>query len=373
MRLLHVDTLELHEFDDKIPEYAILSHRWQDDEVSYKDVRKRQNLSSQGWQKVENFCQLVQREKPHMQYAWIDTCCIDKRSSAELSEAINSMYMWYELAEVCFVYLSDVDRYSSDSAGEDSFRKSVWFTRSWTLQELIAPCDVYFVASNWLTIIGTKQTLAKPIADVTRIDVRLLEIPFYDFSGNKFSIAQKMSWAATRVCARAEDRAYSLMGLFDVNMPLLYGEGGRKAFIRLQTEILKISDDESIFAWRRDLVRNRPQREAMLAPSPRQFWHSNNIIRHNFTPRSEYAMTNKGIRFEAVLGKITSSRRYFILNCCEQALSGQGRPLALFVRRTGSDLYERYQPSEETSPSELQLEKLRESLSSGTPQRFYVK
>jgi len=346
MRLLHVDTLELHEFFDKnIPQYAILSHRWQDDEVSYKDVRKRQNRSLQGWQKVENFCQLVRRERPHLQYASIDTCCIDKQSSAELSEAINSMYMWYEKAEVCFGYLSDVDRYSPDAAGQESFRNSAWFTRGWTLQELIAPKRLYFVSSDWLTIIGTRSELAGLIAGVTRIDVHLLENPFYDIDGNKISIAQKISWAAIRVCAREEARAYSLMGLFDVNMPLLYGEGGRKAFIRLQTEILKISDDESIFACRHDrksFSSNLPW-TGMLAPSPRHFWHSNNIIRHDFTTRSEYVMTNKGLRFEAILGEIYS-RKCNILNCCEQASSGQEKPYVLFVDKVRSNIYRIYQP-----------------------------
>jgi hypothetical protein len=77
VRLLNVDKLELHEFFDyKIPPYAILSQRWEEDEISYKDVRKQRNLSSQGWQKVQNFYQLVRREEPNLKYAWIDTCCI---------------------------------------------------------------------------------------------------------------------------------------------------------------------------------------------------------------------------------------------------------------------------------------------------------
>ena len=250
MRILHVVTLELHEFfDDKIPPYAILSHRWEQEEISYKDVRKQRNLSSKGWQKVQNFCRLVQRDRD-VKYAWIDTCCIDKRSSAELSEAINSMYKRYEKAAICFAYLSDVDRYSPDSAGQESIRKSVWFTRGWTLQELIAPGVVRFVTSDWLTIIGTRVELAGLIAEVTGINKTLLSRKG-GWMGD-YSIAQKMFWAANRVCAREEDRAYCLMGLFDVNMPLLYGEGKRKAFIRLQTEILKISDDESIFVCRRD-------------------------------------------------------------------------------------------------------------------------
>jgi hypothetical protein len=368
MRLLHVDTLELHEFfDDQIPPYAILSHRWEQDEVSHKDVRKRQNLSSRGWQKVRNFCQLVRREEPDLDYAWMDTCCIDKRSSAELSEAINSMYKWYRKARVCFAYLSDVDRYSPDSAGRGAFMNSVWFTRGWTLQELIAPKSLCFVSSDWLTIIGTKETLAGPIADVTRIDKNLVESSVFDSVLRHCSIARRMSWASARVCAREEDQAYCLLGLFDVNMPLLYGEGGEQAFIRLQTEILKISDDESIFAWAFDDPRNYIP-TGMLARSPRQFRHANNIIRHGFTTRSDYVMTNKGLKFEAIMGK-KSHLMYFALNCCEHPVR-EKKPFMVFIVKL-DNRYMRCEPNPEEIKQGIELSFVARLLA-GRPQTFYI-
>jgi hypothetical protein len=177
---------------------------------------------------------------------WIDSCCIDKTSSAELSEAINSMFRWYQNAQVCYAYLSDVpaiedlDHYRKDS----EFRRSKWFTRGWTLQELLAPEIVVFYNHDWVEI-GTKALMSGVIRSITNIDRGFL---MGESEIKPACVAQKMSWASRRKTTRLEDTAYCLMGLFDVNMPLLYGEG-EKAFYRLQLEIIKNSSDESIFAW----------------------------------------------------------------------------------------------------------------------------
>jgi hypothetical protein len=178
---------------------------------------------------------------------WIDTCCIDKTSSAELSEAINSMYRWYQKSQVCYAYLVDVPDATTDhSRPESLFQQSKWFTRGWTLQELLAPTFVEFYDQNWIEI-GTKSSMRALVQKITNIST-LVDI-------DKACVAEKLSWASTRVTTRIEDLAYCLMGLFDINMPLLYGEG-HNAFLRLQLEIWNRTNDESIFAW------GMPSREA---------------------------------------------------------------------------------------------------------------
>ncbi|KUJ11357.1 HET-domain-containing protein [Mollisia scopiformis] len=241
MRLINTTTLQLEEyFDRKIPPYAILSHRWEEEEVTFQDMIAEGAANSF---KITGCCQRAREDG--LKYAWIDTCCIDKSSSAELSEAINSMFKWYKNAEVCYAYLSDVLINGFDSTSLSSmFRRSRWFTRGWTLQELLAPHTIIFFDITW-TEIGTKLQLRPLIEQITGI-THLLNF-------NRASIAQKMSWAAERVTTRVEDQAYCLMGLFGVNMPPLYGEGDN-AFRRLQLEILEVSDDESIFAWKEDLL-----------------------------------------------------------------------------------------------------------------------
>jgi len=171
---------------------------------------------------------------------WIDTCCIDKTSSAELSEAINSMYRWYQRSQVCYAYLVDVPDATADHSRPDSlFQQSKWFTRGWTLQELLAPTFVEFYDQNWIEI-GTKSSMRTLVQKITNISI-LVNI-------DEACVAEKLSWASTRVTTRIEDLAYCLMGLFDINMPLLYGEG-HNAFLRLQLEIWNRTNDESIFAW----------------------------------------------------------------------------------------------------------------------------
>ncbi len=220
--------------------------------MSFQDL-KSGNTNGPGYQKLLGCCNKSRREG--FRYTWIDTCCIDKSSSAELSEAINSMFSWYSKAQVCYAYLSDVDGLGSDNPGQpsSSFWQSRWFRRGWTLQELLAPLEVVFFNKDWVEI-GTKTTLASVISSITRIAPRALDRPLCGSERvphpcHRHSVAEKMSWAAFRETTREEDRAYSLLGLFDVNMPLLYGEGGEKAFARLQQEIMKQSSDDSILAW----------------------------------------------------------------------------------------------------------------------------
>jgi hypothetical protein len=288
MRLLHSGTLKLKEFPDNgIPKYAILSHTWGDDEVSFKDMQGYFVKRRKGYSKIQGCCKKAASHG--FKYIWVDTCCIDKSSSAELSEAINSMYQWYRNAKRCYAYLADVptdtDPYSTDSA----FAKSRWFTRGWTLQELIAPSSLVFLSVDWHEI-GEKSDLRDTISAITGINTEILGGEDLRMA----SIAQRMAWASKRETTRSEDIAYCLMGIFDVNMPLLYGEGER-SFIRLQEEIMKDSDDHSLFAWRDIMAPAEPHR-GLLANSPAEFTDSGNIIPFRYWEVSTpYSMTNKGL------------------------------------------------------------------------------
>ncbi|KIM53476.1 hypothetical protein SCLCIDRAFT_138925, partial [Scleroderma citrinum Foug A] len=231
--------------NDQATEYAILSHRWMAQEMTVEErdeIRRRD-----GYQKIVQSCE--QARKDGYEWLWVDTCCIDKRSSTELSEDINSMYRWYENARVCYAYLHDVPGSSVPTAGDEKryphFRGwPEWFSCGWTLQELIAPSNLQFFNKDWQSI-GDKRTLAPTLRYITGIPEHIL---IHGLFGNRPCVAQIMSWAARRTTTRMEDRAYSLMGLLDVNMPMLYGEG-KNAFRRLQLEIIRASNDQSIIAW----------------------------------------------------------------------------------------------------------------------------
>jgi hypothetical protein len=232
----------LAEFDDdKLPPYAILSHTWGSDheEVTFKDLQEdagRRKFGSIGYKKLY-FCGR-EASRHGISYFWVDTCCIDKSSSTELSEAINSMFKWYRGAERCFAYLPDVStsRCFDISVPEvdAAFRRSRWFTRGWTLQELIAPSSVEFFSLEG-ELLGDKKSLERQIHEITGIPINALRgSPL-----SEFSVEERKSWATRRTTRRKEDEAYCLLGIFDIFMPLLYGEGREKAMMRLQETIDK--------------------------------------------------------------------------------------------------------------------------------------
>jgi hypothetical protein len=158
MRLLNTQDQTLTEFLDDAPEYAILSHMWEDGEVIFEDIHKPHARSMPGYKKILKCCQ--QALDDGFQWIWVDTCCIDKNSSAELTEAINSMYKWYWQAEICYAYLEDVKQPFDTSVGplHSDFVRSRWFRRGWTLQELLAPPSVVFFDYNWNRF-GTKHDM----------------------------------------------------------------------------------------------------------------------------------------------------------------------------------------------------------------------
>ncbi|KAH8807606.1 heterokaryon incompatibility protein-domain-containing protein, partial [Xylogone sp. PMI_703] len=223
---------------DQIPKYAILSHTWgpDEEEVTFEDLKNNLGKDKSGYEKIR-FCG-KQARRDGLQFFWVDTCCIDKTNNAELAEAINSMFRWYRDADKCYVYLSDVSTMGHDrvrlslQSWQPAFIGSRWFTRGWTLQELIAPLSVEFFDSNGQRL-GDKQSLERQLHDITGIATSALQGA--PLSG--FSVKDKMSWTANRQTKRAEDRAYSLLGIFDVSMATIYGEGAEKAFERLRNEL----------------------------------------------------------------------------------------------------------------------------------------
>ena len=315
MRLLNTKDLSLANFSpDRLPPYAILSHTWGEEEVLYEDVKDGNSYKTKAaFAKLQNACQ--QAKADEIEYIWIDTCCIDKRSSAELQEAINSMYQWYANARICYAYLADVDGIDKVpiTIQDHQFGKSRWFARGWTLQELLAPQHVVFFCKTWAKI-GEKSELCQRLVEITFISFSVLDDARQIHAT---SVAERMSWAARRETTRPEDMAYSLMGLFSVTMPMLYGEGGKRAFLRLQEETMRRSNDRSIFAWT-DRNASPYVSCGLLATSPSLFAESGvckstQDRRRGVEYRTPYSMTNFGLDIEFLVGVI-DSHLFAVLN-----------------------------------------------------------
>lgn len=244
MRLLKRDdsgkfSLTENLFPGNIPPYATLSHTWgpETDEVSFRDLADGTGKNKAGYNKIM-FC-AEQARRDGLQHFWVDTCCIDQSNNNEVSEAINSMFRWYSYAARCYVYMSDVSITDSEQsshqpefAWEPAFRTSRWFTRGWTLQELLAPTSVEFFALDGRRL-GDKVSLGQQIHEVTGIAVAALQgAPL-----SQFGVEERLKWAGKRRTKREEDWAYCLLGIFGVFMPLIYGERRDNAVRRLREEI----------------------------------------------------------------------------------------------------------------------------------------
>lgn len=398
MRLLQTSTFELvtkyQSLDDTFPPYAILSHTWGTDneEISLQDLqyvlatrKNRTNdlvtqslMARPGFIKIQRAAKLALSEG--YDFIWIDTCCIDKTSSAELSEAINSMFQWYEQSTVCYVFLSDVE--AVEDAGDqlppetcDAISSSRWFTRGWTLQELIAPSNLRFYSKDWAFLATKDGHFGKTyLSAITGIDMSALvgsqELEY-------FSVATRMKWASQRKTTRLEDMAYCLMGIFNVNMPLLYGEG-TKAFIRLQEEILRGDNDQSLFAWR--CPKDDPhssQLSGLLAKTPVWFQDSEQFrplpINVEASASAPSSMTNAGlyVQFRLHSQKESTSKPkkgetgtkedvVAVLHCspyiCEDGQENKLRKAALRLAHLGGDRYSRLSCDSivDIDPSELE-------------------
>ena len=337
--------IKIHEYyDDYLPPYAILSHRWRnaDDEVSYLEFTHHfeEARKKKGFEKIEACCTRALQDG--LFHVWVDTCCIDKSSSAELSEAINSMFKWYMHSQVCYAYLEDVDSWEDHYVIGSAFRQSPWFTRGWTLQELIAPANVRFFGKNWIEI-GQKCYMTSLLSQITKIPESVLLKPHDELED--ICISQKLYWASGRRTTRIEDRAYSLIGLFNISIPILYGEG-KRAFTRLQEKILRVSFDHTIFAWQL-----RKFCSGLIAESPDDFSQAADIKKmsmkdfHNMfelkLPALGYAMTNVGLSLNVPYRHIKSHKGLYIaFLACYYAK--KQTPIFIYLRRDHSKLSSHY-------------------------------
>jgi hypothetical protein len=338
MRLLRMKedggvSLDEYAEEDK-PRYAILSHRWGEinQEVTFKDMVDDTGRDKKGFEKIRACGEQAKRDDYNL--FWVDTCCIDKSSSAELSESINSMWRYYRDSGVCYAYLDDVQDGIEAPNRKTALAASKWFTRGWTLQELLAPSRLVLYNHKW-KVIGTKDELANEISKITNINSEYLST---NTSLQRASVAERMSWASTRKTTRLEDRAYSLLGIFDINMPLLYGEGA-KAFQRLQEEIVKRSDDQSLLAW--GLSDAKTDGNELFAYSPDSFEFCGNIVRSVEADTSKpYTTTNKGLQIDLPLIRGSNHRVWALLNCRKRN-DGMAN-LAIYLRKVGNGhVYER--------------------------------
>lgn len=355
MRLINTITYALEEFNGgDVPPYVILSHVWEDEEVTFRDMTKRSNQlanveSKKGYSKLATTCKTAAAEG--LKYAWIDTCCIDKSSSAELSESINSMFRWYRRAAKCYVYLADLPPARVSNAFEDDLRQCRWFTRGFTLQELIAPSQIDFFDQEWNRR-TTKRDSVELLSDITGIDIEILrhKKPFASIP-----VAQRMSWAAGRQTTKVEDLAYCLFGIFDVNMPLLYGEE-EKAFLRLQEEILKNTMDLTILAWTmpKSIAKHAEESEpspassysGVFAQSPSCFHSSGNLASLAKQMLKDLHVSNRGLKLDAgvIFEPIRGTQGHAcILPIC---LDSCGNALGIFLKHCAPGLLSRQSPDE---------------------------
>ncbi|KAK4149868.1 vegetative incompatibility protein HET-E-1 [Chaetomidium leptoderma] len=335
MRLLETsssDVPRVREFiGSGLPPY-ILSHTWEYDEVTLQQLTagaaEPSTLEAKaGFHKIKTTCALA-RTVAGLEYTWVDTCCIDKTSSAELAEAINSMFAWYRDATP-----------GTDEDLERDLPACRWFTRGWTLQELIAPRDVVFFDNGWNRR-GAKKELAGLLSSITGIPRELLchEAELCDFA-----VARRMSWAARRKTTRLEDTAYCLLGIFDVNLSLIYGEG-TKAFTRLQTTIVQTTPDLSIFAWTDKRV-PCPLFAGVLAESPYQFADCGRIeLTLGDSAYADFAITTRGIQTEANLITIPVGCGQPFSLLLDTLCHAGGNMMGVHLRKIGGGLYARYKP-----------------------------
>ena len=330
-------SITLCDLQVEVPPYAILSHRWGHarDEVSFSEFGQDGARLKAGYKKIEFCCR--QALKDGLTYAWVDTCCINKESSAELSEAINSMYSWYRDSEACYVYLDDVVHNDDYSAPASTFRNSQWFTRGWTLQELIAPSKVVFLDSEW-TEIGRKgqPQMAQVVSEITGVPKAILLENNDRMRLTNICASQILYWASRRQTSRVEDRAYSLLGLFNISLPILYGEGYR-SFRRLQEEIIRSRFDHSIFAW--NLTESY---SGLLAEFPDAFSQSGNVRMMPFERysyifnfrkgRFDYTSTNLGIEVKFPYQKSESHLSFFVI-CLACYYIDTGKEVLIYLRR----------------------------------------
>ncbi|KAL9612981.1 MAG: hypothetical protein Q9167_002458 [Letrouitia subvulpina] len=374
------------------PAYAILSHRWCEGvegrdkavrktktrskrrprEVTLQDLRsrslghlRRNAALRDSLEKIRGACRRALAEG--QRYVWIDSCCIDRTNLFEVSESIRSMFRWYRDAACCFAYLWDVDvdqevRSSNllspppSPLRNERQEYSEWFSRGWTLQELLAPRRLLFFDRRWNKL-GTRRALAGEVETATGIPAKYVT----DFSAHAedASVAMKMSWMARRSTTKEEDTAYCLFGIIGVSMDVRYGDG-RKEFLRFQDKIMREPglQDESIFAWRRSYPLGYPEASkcsGLLAPWPDAFEQSGGVrLRpEKYRSRGPYELTKDGLRLpvpislaggagnfldriKALRNALFGTTRSLPLQCWIEALEGW-RNISLTIRKVNGN------------------------------------
>lgn len=354
MRLFNIHDWRLESFDHptEIPPYIAISHTWDRDEIVYNDLTDLDSATQRAsFSKLRNAGRIA--SSLGADWIWIDTVCINKSSSAELTEAINSSFRWFRDSMACVVYLRDLtseptaneldlnklalDRLALYKLNlETSLRSCGWMRRSWTLQELIAPASVRFYDSKW-KFVGTKKSLSCVLSRITQIDERVLQneecLPEY-------SVGVRMSWASNRVAFRVEDIAYSLIGIFDVSMPIIYGEGER-SFLRLQEEILKVTDDATLFAWQ---ANSSQKYRGLFAHSPSEFSHFTTVSTNKPSRiHGAVCVTSSGITIESTFGVHSPSKALIFGILLENKDESEPTCLGVLLR-PWDHCYVRYSP-----------------------------
>ncbi|KAM0482197.1 hypothetical protein ACHAP7_004425 [Fusarium lateritium] len=355
MRLINAQTfittrrISFAEFHGDIPHYAILSHTWDgNQEVIFQECNLESSKSKTGYEKIRKTCELALIDG--IDYVWVDTCCIDKSSSADLTEAINSMFLWYQKASVCYVYL--VDKFEGSPLGDCR-----WFTRGWTLQELIAPRVMTFFNYKW-DCIGSKNSLMGQLTTITPIDPEIL---CHDAPVSSACIAKRLSWAAGRSITRMEDIAYCLLGICNVHIPMLYGEG-KNAFRRLQEEIIRTTYDLSILAWTPPVTSDNSEKEycGFLAKSVNHFASCSEMysVTDSLLREGDISVSNKGLRLRTpvnVRDYEHQGYRYVLgLDCMSSGADGDF--LSIPMRKVGPNTFIRARSLEEGKLASFCLE-----------------
>nr|RBQ99295.1 hypothetical protein FVER53263_20300 [Fusarium verticillioides] len=367
MRLLQTKSHELFEASDvpiPFPSYAILSHTWisSKDEITYQDMKARTGdikngvYKQKGWSKLKDYCDRA--SKDGWKWAWMDTCCIDKTNPADTQEAINAMFRWYQNAGVCYAHLSDIDSATTSQilslmedtglgssmnslriAAKNEFIGAKWFTRGWTLQELLAPHYLIFVDRGWRHM-GTRESWALEIEKASNIEARHLNA-FNPTDFASCSTAMRFSWASGRETTVEEDESYSLLGLFGISLPLIYGEGGRQAFNRLQRQLIHVYHDDSVFAWKSSQPDPKPG-VGILARSVKDFRHAFKVTAGKYG--NAYSMTNRGLEITSKYWRQRSNPDGVIvrLNCRIGSASDAEKEIGIHLTHDAvADVYSR--------------------------------
>jgi len=270
--------------------------------VTYQDSEDRTFFRKRGFRKIKESCRIAL--EANYSWVWLDTCCIDKRNFTELNEAINAMYKWYQKASLCIAYLFDY------AHGHNELASSSWFTRCWTLQELIAPLRVEFYDQNWKHF-GSKNNLCEEIAAITWINVDVLRCRASPTT--TCTVAERLSWASKRNASRVEDEAYSLLGLFDLSMPTLYGSG-RKAFQMFLEEVLRRTGDVTPLIWSKSMAPHETSLSGLLPRSP-AFYTSRRCARTITSSSRSLSVVADGLELDVLTIPYTLGTYLCILDC----------------------------------------------------------